>query len=698
MKNASILLLFCFFILGCNDSSKETKVQVGEISNSLIRSTDSPIAFQSLTAEEIKGAAGIAIDKAKALIDQLINRKELSYEATLDLYDKATYEISKVLFPMELFMETNPREEIRTAAREADEILKAYMYELAIDEKVYNRIKSFSNSEGTKNLSPSKKQALELMMLEYKQSGMDLPEQERNKVKEIKQKIDKLGVQFSSNISKLQEVYTLSKDDTAGINAEFLAANKNADGTYSIDMSYPSYDAIMTYAKSDKVRRAYAVLFKNRGMPNNTMVLDSVLYLRLQLANLLGYERYSQYAIATRMAKTPEAVWEFENDLKEKVRAKADYDLQQLKDVKSSITGVKATKLEEHELGYYTNILKKEKYKLDDELLSEYFELGSVIEGLFGITESLLGLRYEEVKNPDVWHPDVRQFKCFDANTGVQIGRFYLDLFPRENKYSHAACFPMNSGLLLPNNKVQMAEASLVCNFTKPKGDKPALLKHDEVETFFHEFGHLIHCMVAKSDVAMLSGLNTVKLDFVEAPSQIYENWAYLKETLGTFAKHYKTGEVIPDELVEKIIAAKNLNSGKAAQKQVFYASYDLYLHDKYVPFQETTIQDVTDKLYKEILSVEPLEGGNFHASFGHLIGYGSGYYGYMWSKVYAQDMWSVFEEKGAMNKELGMKYRRTVLEPGGAKDHLEAVKEFLGREPNSDALLKELGVNQLDG
>jgi thimet oligopeptidase len=692
-----IKISYCLFLtsllFSCSSPNKEETKK--EIKYDLLsrENTDFALSFNQLTAENIIESAEKAIQKADVEINALINSEETTYETTLAKLDKARYYIAYALYPLELLYETHPDEAIRKGAYSADEKLKEYLYALDIQENVYKKIQAFAETEEAKKLTNARKTYLEELLLKYQQSGMSLPEETRNEVKKLKQKIDQLGNSFRSNIASLTQDFILSPKDTAGINQELLVSKLDKDGNYRFDMSYPSYDAVMKYAHSDAVKKGYMLLFKNRGMPGNVLLLDSILYFRGQLANQLGYDTYADYAVATRMAKSPENVWDFVNEIKDKVKIKAEQDYTLLLETKSKLKGTAASSIEEWELSYISRVLKKEQFELDEEKISEYFELNAVIEGVFQITQKLLGLRYEKIENPNVWHKDVSMYHCYDDLTGKLIGRFYLDLFPRENKYSHAACFPMNNGLLLANGDVEIAEASLVCNFTQPTEGKPSLLRVGEVETFFHEFGHLVHCMIAKSEVAGLSGIETVKLDFVEAPSQIYENWAYLKETLSVFAKHYKTGEIIPDNLIEKIIEVKNVNSGLDAQRQVFYGTYDMMLHHKYVPFAGETTTDVAKKLYDDLLIFNFMEGTNFEASFGHLVGYAAGYYGYMWSKVFAQDMWSVFEEKGPMNQELGLKYRNIILAPGGSKDQYEMVVEFLGRKPNSDALLKELGV-----
>ena len=406
------------------------------------------------------------------------------------------------------------------------------------------------------------------------------------------------------------------------------------------------------------------------------------------MAELLGHNTYSEYQLQSRMAKTPETVWEFENGLKTALREKAQKDYDELLEIKKTrVPG--ADKINGWERSYYADKLMKEKYQLDSDKVKEYFELDDVLAGLFSITQTLFDVEYREVENPSVWHEDVRMFEVIQD--GKIKGRFYLDLFPRDNKYGHAACFGILNGKMTPMG-YKIPTASLVCNFPKPTEDKPSLMPHSQVRTFFHEFGHVLHQMMTTADLYSQSGTN-VSRDFVEAPSQIFENWTWNYEALKMFARHYETGEVLPKDLFDKMLAAKNVGSGMSASGQVFLGTFDLTLHDKYDPDGQKTTTDVLKEVQKEVSLIDYVEGTHFHTAFGHLTGYASSYYGYLWSKVYAQDMFSVFEENGIMDTETGIRYRDIILASGSSKDELELVKEFLGREPNNEAFLKELGL-----
>jgi len=390
------------------------------------------------------------------------------------------------------------------------------------------------------------------------------------------------------------------------------------------------------------------------------------------------------------MAKTPENVWKFEKDLAINLKAKADRDYQELLDVKRTSTkNPKASTIEPWESSFFSTILMKNKYEVDDEKIKEYFDVSNVINGLLEISQTLYDVKFEEVKNPIVWHPDVRQFEV--KNNGKVVGRFYLDLFPRDNKYGHAASFPIIGGRMTADG-YEMPVNTLVCNFPKPTKDKPSLMPHGDVETFFHEFGHLLHSLLTTAELSGQSG-TSVANDFVEAPSQLYENYAWNYESLQMFAKHYKTGEVLPKEMFDKMLAAKNVGSGIGTQYQVFYGSLDMTLHDNYDPTGKETTTDVVRRLQNEMTGFKYLEGTSFEASFGHLNGYGAGYYGYLWALVYAEDMFSVFEKNGVLDKATGIRYRDEILAKGSTEDEYELVKNFLGREPNQEAFLKSIGL-----
>ena len=388
----------------------------------------------------------------------------------------------------------------------------------------------------------------------------------------------------------------------------------------------------------------------------------------------------------------PNNVWEFENDLRDKVRPKAEQDIKEMLKMKAKTTGENETTIYSWEAGYYENLILKDNFQLDQEEVRQYFEFNNVTNGLFTVYQELFNITFRKINKPSVWHEDVLMYEVFDNDSKELIGRFYLDMFPRANKYGHAAAFSVTIGKMTKSGYTKPATA-LVCNFPKPTEYQPSLLTHDDVETYFHEFGHLVHGVLTLSPLMYYAG-TAVARDFVEAPSQMLENWVWEKESLALFAKHYKTNEVIPDELLDKMFAAKNVNSGTKALQQIYYGVLDFTLHSDFDPDGDKTTTDIVASLQNEITLYPYQEGTHKEASFGHLNGYGAAYYGYKWSEVYAQDMFSIFEEKGVMNKEQGMRYRKIILEKGGTEDPLSLVKEFLGREPNSNAFLRSMGLN----
>ena len=345
--------------------------------------------------------------------------------------------------------------------------------------------------------------------------------------------------------------------------------------------------------------------------------------------------------------------------------------------------------MEAWEVSFYNNLLMRNKYSIDQEKVKEYFALDNVMNGLFKITQQLFGVKYVQVADASVWHQDV---KAFDVKQdGITIGRFYLDLFPRENKYTHAACFTIRKGKQY-GGVYQMPVAALICNFNAPAAGKPSLLTHAQAVTFFHEFGHVLHNLLTKAELASQSG-TSVKRDFVEAPSQIFENWVWNYDALKLFARHYKTGEILPKELFQKMSAARNVGSGLAASAQINYGVLDMTLHDRYDPNGDKSTTDVAKEVYNSIMPFDFVDGTNYQAAFGHLTCYAAGYYGYMWSKVYAEDMFSVFEKNGILDQKTGMRYREAILANGGSKDEFEMVKDFLGREPDQKAFFRSLGL-----
>lgn len=659
--------------------------------NPFLRGLNTQLNFKSVTASTVSEATSAVLNEADSLLENLLKPETKTFENTLKAIDQLYSTIFRVFNPIYLLAETHPESDVRDKSRESIETFSEYLNQLAINEDVYKAVKSFSKTTESLNLTGYKKRYLDEALLGFKRSGFDLTKEDREKLKSIRVELDKLSLDFQKNIAESTDFIELGPDETDGLPADFISVRKTDSGKIKVDLSYPSYQPFMKYSQNEGRRKELWLKYNNRAFPGNLEILDQILLKRKELADLLGYQSFAHYALEDRMAKTPATVWQFEKELSETIRPKAELDYHALLEMKSELTGKPENKILEWETAFISNQMKERKYAVDDQLVKQYFELNSVINGLFSINSRILDLDFKEVENKSVWHEDVRQFDVIDQETSQPIGTFYLDLFPRENKYSHAAMFPLVGGCETASG-YEKPVAALVCNFPKPTAEQPSLLLFSDVNTFFHEFGHLLHGMVTTSTLQGFAGTN-VLMDFVETPSQFFENFIFDYDTVTSFAKHHQTGEPFPKDLFNKILDARNMGSGIATQAQILYGSFDFTLHDGFIPGGELTTTDILKKLKTELTLFPYSEGNHFHASFGHLSGYAAGYYSYLWAKVYAQDIWSVFEETGALNAETGKKFRKWILEPGGTVDPLQLVREFLGREPNPKAFLKDLGV-----
>jgi Zn-dependent oligopeptidase len=445
----------------------------------------------------------------------------------------------------------------------------------------------------------------------------------------------------------------------------------------------------MTYADADKTRRTMYLHYNNRAYPENIKVLDSLLYYRQQMASLLGFKSYAAYAVVDKMAATPETVWNFENDLIAKLSPNVTKEINEFLEVKKKLHPELPDTLFDWDFQYYKKKLLDSKYQLNTDEVKQYFEMNNTLQGMFTVYQKLLNLQIKEVTNVPVWFEKVKAYEMY--KDGKKIGNFYLDLYPRPNKYTHFACFPISQYRSI-NGKEVYPVSALICNFPEGTSNDPSLLPHQDVITLFHEFGHLVHSMLGRSDIASQAPF-MVKGDFTEAPSQFLENWTWEYESLKLFAKHYKTGEVLPEALFKKMKATQRVGVAIQYIRQAYLGVLDFTYEDKYDSIKGKDLVDVSKDL-NAIRQMPFVEGSNFIASFGHLNGYAANYYGYLWSKVYAEDMFSVFKKNGVMDTKTGIRYRQAILESGSTKEEMDMLRDFLGREPNSDAFLASLGLD----
>lgn len=585
---------------------------------------------------------------------------------------------------------TDPAE--RARGRDAQSDLSNWFDRLGKNEEVFGAMTELAAL--APEMTEEQQRFFDDTVRDYKRSGLELPEEQRTRLVEIDEEMNELGSEFRKNIAEDETVIFFGKEELAGVPESFVESLKRSGDLYIVDMKGPSLGYVLGYCEVELSRRKMGAAAGRRGGQRNVDILETLIKLRHERATLLGYANTAAYVLETKMAKTPETVLAFYADLKPKVRAKATKDFAEYEAAKRQHTGDPEAKLGASDISFYTNWLKREKYAVDTRTLREYFPMESVTEGMFAVYQDLFGITFVEITEEakgsrPMWHEEVRLFQVMDNASKKMLGEFYLDLLPRDGKFSHAAQFPLRLRKAWAGGEVATPIVALVCNFSPPTEELPSLMSHGEVETFFHEFGHCLHSILTEVGIASLAGTN-VPRDFVEAPSQMLENWIWQPEILGRFAKHYETGEALPAETIEGMIAAKNLGAGFSTEGQMYLGMMDMRFHMDDDGIVDTT--QVCEDTYREMRTFEPAANLLRQASFGHLVGYEAGYYGYLWSSVYAQDMWSRFAAV-PMDPEVAAEYRARVLAPGGTRDALDLVRSFLGREPNGAAFMKHLGL-----
>jgi thimet oligopeptidase len=624
---------------------------------------------------------------AKALLPQILaGPEERTVDNTLARYNELLAGLNHAGGLAGLYSEVHPDSDIREAGRTCEQEVSSFVTELQLDRRLYEVMTKID----LRDADAETKRFVEHTLRDYRRAGVDRDEATRSRLKQIDDELTKLGQQFAKNISDDVRFIEVDAAQLEGLPQDFIAAHApGANGKIRITTDYPDYDPFMTYAKDDVLRKELYIKFRSRGdehsealkasrgKDNEQLLLD-ILALRSEKALLLGYQTWADYITEDKMIKSAGKAAEFIDRVWKAAarRAKRDYDelLRQLKTIDKTAKAVgdwQKTMLESQ--------VKKAKYEVDDAEVRKYFPYDQTLAGLLDITSAIYDIQYVPVTDAPVWHADV---KTFDVKRGeVVLGRIYLDMHPREGKYKHAAQFPLKDGI----DGKQLPEGVLVCNFPNPKtANGPALMEHDDVVTMFHEFGHLMHHTLGGHHKWIRHSGVATEFDFVEAPSQMFEEWAWNHDTLARFAKHHETGVAIPKPLVEKMRKANKFGRGTYAVQQMFYAAMSLGFHtsevDKLDPLAEVK------RLQKKYTPYAYVEGTRFHASFGHLVGYSAMYYTYMWSLVIAKDLLTPFQKKGLMNTDTTFQYRDKVIAPGGTRDAAELVKDFLGRDYNFKA------------
>jgi len=646
------------------------------------------IAYSTLTSKDIEQGCSDAIAESDKILAEMIKVQDATrtFDNTMIPLGRVQDVLGTAFGKYAFMAYVAGDDKLRDAAHAQEEAMNKYGVDLGFREDIYKAVKSYSGSADAKALTGERKRFLDFTLRDYRRNGFELSKDKREKIQKMQKRLVELGLEFEKNIDEWDDGIEVPPDRAGGLPENYLAGlKKKENGNYWVSLDYPEFFPFMENAQDSELRKELTKKAWNQAYPQNVKILEEGIKVRDDIAKILGYKSWAAYVVEVRMAKNPETVTAFLDDLKVKVHPKLDADIANLKS--RFLAQEKDGSIDYWDWRYYHTQLMKSEYHVDPSKVAEYLPLERVIDGLFGITQEMFGLNYVEVKNPDVWNPDVKLFEIHDAKSGEFLAHFYVDLFPRDNKYGHAAAFPLRgSGVF--DGKRQAPVSAIVANFTKPTADTPSLLTHDEVETFFHEFGHILHQTLTQAELPRFAGSSTEQ-DFVEAPSQNLEHWVWEPMVLDRFAAHYKTGEKMPRELIDGMIAAKHLDSGITVLRQVFYASIDMAY---YGPGGKKNTTKILNELHP-ICGFPNMKDTHFQSGFGHLFGYDAAYYGYLWSKVYGDDMYTAFKEAGPLSPEVGMRYRKEIYEKGGTLDGMDLVKNFLGREPNNRAFLEDLGL-----
>lgn len=658
-------------------------------------------AFASIQPEHIQPAISQLLDEAKAALAQATDAATpADYDTLARVLSVATERLSHAWGAVGHLNAVANTPALREAYNAMLPAVTEFYTALGADEQLYAKYKAIQAQAAT--LSPARQQALKHWIRDFVLSGAELQGAARDRFAAIQEEAAELGQKFSEHVMDATDGFAhyASAEELAGVPADVVAnarAAAEAEGKagHKLTLHFPSYFPVMQYAENRALRetlyRAYVTRASELGAQpelDNSALMQQLLMLRQEEAQLLGFKNFAEVSLVPKMAQSPEQVLDFLRDLAGRARPYAEKDLAEMREFAAANLGL--AEMQAWDQAFVAEKLKEARYAFSDQEVREYLTVPRVLSGLFDIIQRLFDVKIIE-SQAEVWHESVKFYRLERA--GQLVGQFYLDLYARPGKRPGAWMDEVRSRWARPEGQLQTPVAQLVCNFASPAGDKPALLTHDDVTTLFHEFGHGLHHLLTQVDELGVSGISGVEWDAVELPSQFMENFCWEWEVLQQLSSHVQTGEPLPRALYDKMIAAKNFQSGLQTLRQIEFALFDMRLHAE--PGQEQAVQQLLDEVRAEVSVNPPPAFNRFQHSFSHIFagGYSAGYYSYKWAEVLSADAWSAFEEEGVFNPATGRRYLQSILEAGGARDAIDNFKAFRGREPRIDALLRHQGM-----
>jgi thimet oligopeptidase len=650
-----------------------------------------PPDYRNVTADDVAAVTHAAVATADALVERAAASVEHpSLAATLQPLELAGAAIADGYGRGAFMGQVHTDAAVREAAHASEERLNKWRVDVAFRDDVNKAVQAFAATPEAGSLAGEDRRLLDHWLRDLRRAGHALEPAQRDELQRLRNRLVELGVAFQRNLNEYRDGIDVTRDQLAGLPDSYIErlSPGEADGTYRVSLDYPELNPFMEQAIDRGLREQLFRKFWRRAVDANRPLLSEALAVRRQIAHLFGQPTWAHHAMELKMAGTPERVRAFYDELLPPVAAATRRDVDEL--AARLLADGHDGPLTAWDWRFYDNRLRQTDYGVDQEQVSEYFPLEQSIEGMFAITGEVFGLEYRVVPDARAWHESVRLYEIRDRSTGELIAHFYADLFPREDKFGHAAAFPIIVGHRAEDGSWVHPVNAIVANFTPPSADRPSLLRHRELETLFHEFGHILHMSLTRAAYARFGAAET-EWDFVEAPSQIMEHWTWDASVLQRFARHFRTGEPIPRELVERMVKARWLDAGLLTAVQAFYGAIDLAMH---AAPEIPDLDEATRKAF-EVTALPYPEGTFFLSGFGHLMaGYDAGYYGYLWAEVIGDDMFGRFEREGILSPKVGAEYRREVLEPNGSRSGDELVRGFLGRDATNAEFLRLRGMS----